>query len=227
MNNLKPELSAQTSWIQTQGPNYLSMIRQRIENVDLVWVSQFLDILQGEPDKSVSVKDIGCQAFQFYKEVKRRGVSLDYYGYELDQNYVDLGLEYFPELTNKVIVGDFAKLYEVKHTDVTVCSATIEHIDCWIGFLQRMLNTTSNVVVIRSFFGENTKREICNHNGATDNYPIWQFSFSEFLAVIRKCGFYPEIVRDRYTDSLPKYLDVLPDGIVRTQYVVVARRIRV
>ncbi len=227
MNNRKSELSTQNSWIHTQGPDYLNMIRHRIENVDLVWVSQFLDILQGESDKSVSVKDIGCQAFQFYKEIKKRGVPFDYHGYELDQNCVDLGLEYFPELSKKVLVGDFAKLDEVKHTDVTVCSATIEHIDSWIGFLQRMLNTTSNVVVIRSFFGENTKRDICNHNGATDNYPIWQFSFSEFLAVIRKCGFFSEIVRDRYTDSFPKYLDVLPDGIIRTQYVVVARRIGV
>jgi hypothetical protein len=201
------------------------MIRHRIENVDLVWASQFIDILQEEPNKLVSIKDIGCQAFQFYKEIKKRGLPFDYHGYELDQNYVNLGLEYFPELSNKVLVGDFANLDEVKFTDITVCSATIEHIDGWIEFLQKMLNTTSNIVVIRSFFGENTKRSICNHNGATDNYPIWQFSFSEFLAVIRKSGFFPEIVRDRYTNSLPKYLDVLPDGIVRTQYVIIARRI--
>lgn len=225
MNNSKQESSTQPSWKNTQGPNYLPMIRHRLENVDLVWVSQFLDILQAESERSVSIKDIGCQAFQFYKEIKKRGLPFDYHGYELDQSYVDLGLEYYPELCKKVLVGDFAKFDEVKHTDVTVCSATIEHIDNWIEFLQKILNTTSNIAVIRSFFGEKSERDICNHNGATDNYPIWQFSFSEFLAVIRKCGFFPEIVRDRFTDSLPKYLDVLPDGMIRTQYVIVARRL--
>ena len=225
MENPKVELSTQYSWLHTQGPGYLSRIRHRIENTEMVWTSQFLDILQGESNELVSVKDIGCQAFQFFKEIKKRNLQFDYYGYELEQAYVDIGLEYFPELSKKVFVGDFAKLHEVKHTDVTICSATIEHIDNWIDFLQRMLITTSKVAVIRSFFGENTKRNMCNHHDLTDAYPIWQFSFAEFLGTVKKCGFIPEIVRDRYTDSLPKYLDVCPVGIIRTQYVVVARRI--
>lgn len=225
MNTSKPESSTQPSWNNTQGPNYIPLIRHRLENIDLVWVSQFLDILQAESNKLVSIKDIGCQAFQFYKEIKKRGLPYDYHGYELDQSYVDLGLEYYPELSKKALVGDFAKFNEVKHTDITVCSATIEHVDSWVEFLQKILNTTSSIVLIRSFFGEKTERDICNHKGATANYPIWQFSFSEFTAVIRKCGFSPEICRDRYTDSLPKYLDVLPDGMIRTQYVIVARRI--
>lgn len=225
MENLKSDNLNQASWNHTQGSNYLPMIRSRIEKVDLVWVSQFLDILQKEMSGSGSIKDIGCQAFQFYKEIKKRGLSFDYHGYELDQSYVDLGLEYFPELSQKVYVGDFAKLPSVKQTEATVCSATIEHIDHWIGFLQKMLSTTSNVAVIRTFLGEDTRRDLCHHDGVADTYPIWQFSVRDFLTEIRRCGFFPEVCRDRYTDSLPKFLDVRPDGIIRTQYVIVARRI--
>ena len=215
----------QFSWNHKQGPGYLPRIRSRLQGVDLVWVSQFLDILQSQDDKSASIKDVGCQSFQFYKELKQRGITTDYQGYELDQSSVDLGLEFFPELKGKVIVGDFAKLSEVQQTDVTVCSATIEHIDNWVDFLQRLLNTTSHTTIIRTFLGEETQRELCNHIGASAPYPIWQFSFRDFLTEIRRCGFFPEICRDQYTDSLPKFLDVLPDGTIRTQFVIIARRI--
>ncbi len=225
MNDAISETQNPSSWNHTQGSNYIPMVRDRIEKVDLVWVSQFLDIIHAYTDNTASIKDIGCQAFQFYKEIKKRGLSYDYYGYELDQQYVNLGLEYFPELSNQVEVGDFAKLANVKNTDVTVCSATIEHVDDWINFLQKILDTTSKLVVIRTFLAEHTKRDLGNHKGASDPYPIWQFSFGDFLTVMRRRGFFPEVLKDRYTDSLPKFLDVQPDGIIRTQYVIVARRI--
>lgn len=219
------EIQNTSSWNHTQGANYIPMIRDRIEKVDLVWVCQFLDIIHAQLGSAASIKDIGCQAFQFYKEIKKRGLSYDYHGYELDQQYVKLGLEYFPELSDKVDVGDFAKLANVKNTDVTVCSATLEHIDGWVEFLHKMLDTTSKVAVIRTFLAQHTQRDLGSHVGATEPYPIWQFSFRDFLTVMRRRGFFPEVVRDRYTDSLPKFLDVQPDGIIRTQYVVVARKI--
>jgi hypothetical protein len=200
------------------------MIRNRLEKIDLTWVSQFIDILENELNTPASIKDIGCQAFQFYKEIKKRGLPYDYLGYELDQDYVDIGLDYFPELNKKFFVGDFAKFKEIAQTEASVCSATIEHIDDWVGFLQRILKSTSEVAIIRTFLGENIRRDLCSHLGAEDSYPIWQFSFGEFCAEVSRCGFVPEIRRDKYTDSVPKCLEVLQDGIVRTQYVIVARR---
>lgn len=91
---------SQNSWQHTQNSDYVKLIRDRIENVDLTWVKQFLDIINHEADTSnrISIKDIGCQSFQFYKQIKKNKLPYDYYGYELDESYVKIGLEYFPEL---------------------------------------------------------------------------------------------------------------------------------
>lgn len=221
-NNI--ESNRKLSWNHTQNEDYVKQLKKRIEDVDFVWVSQFIDLLEDKFKHAILIKDIGCQAFQFYKEIKKRNLNFQYFGYELDKRYVDIGLNYFPELKDFVEVCDFSTKEDVKHTDITICSATIEHVDNWASFLMKMLSTTTSTLLLRTFFGEVTRRDLCHHLGADEGYPIWQFSFSEFLSLIRDAGFYPEIIKDRYTDSLPKYLNVQPHGIVRTQYVIVATR---
>ena len=107
---------SQNSWQHTQNSDYVKLIRDRIENVDLTWVKQFLDIINHEADTSnrISIKDIGCQSFQFYKQIKKNKLPYDYYGYELDESYVKIGLEYFPELKKNIYLGDFTKYNEIK-----------------------------------------------------------------------------------------------------------------
>jgi hypothetical protein len=63
------------------------------------------------------------------------------------------------------------------------------------------------------------------HPGASAGYPIWQFSFQDMLSAIRDCGFYPEIVVDEFTKSLPRLLDVEPNGIIRSTYIIHAKKI--
>ena len=62
------------SWNQTQSFDYFEIQRKRIASVDLGWVSQALDIIQREMISSdkLSLKDVGCQMFQFYKGLKKR-----------------------------------------------------------------------------------------------------------------------------------------------------------
>jgi len=99
-----------------------------------------------------------------------------------------LGLNFFPELSNNVIVGDFTKIKEIINTDITVCSATIEVVDNWVEFLNRLFNNTNKLLVLRTFLGEETKRASKRKNGAAADYPIWQFAFTEFFDVIAKLG---------------------------------------
>jgi len=57
--------------------------------------------------------------------------------------------------------------------------------------------------------------------GAKTYYNIHQFSFSEIFLSFERNGFSSKVIRDRYTDSMPNYLD---NGIVRTFYIVVGNR---
>jgi len=53
-------------------------------------------------------------------------------------------------------------------------------------------------------------------------YYINQYSFREILELFDKHGYKTTVVRDRYTDSMPKYIG---KGIVRTQYIIVGEKI--
>lgn len=213
------------SWQHTQNEEYLDLIKRRIESVELTWVSQFLDSITGlEPSgEKLSVKDIGCQTCQVYKQIKSRALPFEYYGYELDKIYADIGLKYFPELSSKITLGDFLDIEKPIDTDISVCSATIEHIDNWIPFLGKLLGSTSKYAYIRTFLGETTQRAVGYHAGASQGYPIWQFSYKDMFTAIRDFGFYPELRRDTFTESLPRLLNVNPNGIVRSIYIIEAR----
>jgi hypothetical protein len=218
----------QNSWQHTQNAKYLELIKKRIETVELTWVEQFLESLINlkKINKNYSIKDIGCQTFQVYKQIKSKNLPYQYFGYELDKTYLNLGLKYFPELKSKIILGNFLQIKKPKHTDISVCSATIEHVDNWILFLEKMLNSTSNYIYIRTFMGETTQRVVGYTSGATEGYPIWQFSFQDMFSAIRDFGFYPELIKDRFTKSLPRLLNVNPNGIIRATYIIQAKKIK-
>lgn len=161
-------------WQHTQNDEYLQLIKHRIANIDLTWASQFIDIIKEKYAKtdSPTVKDIGCQSFQFYKQIKKQNLSYQYYGYEIEEKYVTIGLEHFPELKNNVIIGDFLSLNDVKVTDITVCSAIVEHVDSWPLFLCKILDSSRSLSIFRTFLGEITRRDCVKQQNAKAEYPI-------------------------------------------------------
>ena len=227
MTNDTQQKSNQTnSWQHTQNEAYLNLIKQRIASVNLTWVEQLIEYFKSESDNhnTKSLKDIGCQTFQVYKQLKANSFNTRYYGYELDQQYVQIGLEFFPELRENIVIGDFNLVSDPITTDWSVCSSTLEHIDDWHRCLEKILSTTKDTAYIRTFLGNETKRTECRQYGASDGYPVWQFSFEDLLSSIKRLGFKPFIEIDSFTRSLPRLLDIDPDGVVRQTYVVIAKR---
>ena len=82
----------------------LKIYEKRIQNVNLTWVDQVLNILAPMiSKKKLSLNDYGCNVFQLYKGIKKRNLNkkLLYTGYDHDKHYIILGLKYFPELKKK------------------------------------------------------------------------------------------------------------------------------
>ena len=159
-----------------------------------------------------------------YKElISRPGLSVDYFGYDIERRYIDIGLKLFPELQESFKVIDIAEGEAIRVADVSVISATLEHIDDFRSVLDVLAKKSREVVVIRSFFGSEYLKDLARKSSAEAPYPIQQFVLEDLL--------YPafanwdvEVVRDRYSDSLP-IVKFLNDGpIVRTAYFVVLRR---
>ncbi|MEW6055121.1 MAG: class I SAM-dependent methyltransferase [Bdellovibrionota bacterium] len=206
----------------TQNEQYLKTCIDRVKNNYLVWVEQFLDCIEARMDLTTAktLNDVGCNLGQFWKGLKRRNLNLDYHGYDIDPIYLNEAVKIFPELEGKVSNLDLERQHPRK-AQISVISATLEHLTQFQPALDRLLETTSELVLIRTFLGDKPLTALRQTEGAKHPYPVNQYSFLKVFEILEKHGFSGEVLRDRFTDSMPKYLG---QGILRTQYVVVASR---
>ena len=191
----------------------------------LIWPNQAVDIIRSAnlaPESTIS--DIGCNVGHFYKTLARWGPNseevthMDYYGYDIESQYLDIARERFPK--GKFLMKN-VEIEPIPPTDVLVCSATLEHLQSPINTLKYLLSITRKLVILRTLVGETSQTHLRMKKTAKAPYTIHQFSFLELLSKLDLYNFHTEVIRDRATDSMPKYIDV---GIVRTQYFIVGRR---
>ncbi len=116
---------------------------------------------------------------------------------------------------------DIATELPQQNADVSVISATLEHIEQWETALANILDTTRQQVLLRSFFGMQPASDMYKKAHATHPYLIRQFTFEQLAAAAESKGFSTRFLRDRATDSIPQYLGC---GVTRTQYIAVLRK---
>ena len=208
---------------ESQDDAYLALCVERARTQYLTWVEQFLDLLEERIDggRERTLNDIGCNLGQFWKGLARRdGLAIDYRGFDVEEIYRQEAVKVFPELDGKLAGLDITT-ETPPSADVTVVSATMEHLPGLQPALGHLLDSTQEIALIRTLMGDTSETALRHKPGAAKPYPVNQYSFVELLAACEESGFETEVHRDRHTDSLPVYLG---DGIVRRQYVVVARR---
>jgi hypothetical protein len=207
----------------SQDDEYLQICIQRIkEEKNLAWVDQFLDIIYDYTcyGENIRLNDIGCNVGQFYKGLKNRFPHINYHGYDIENIYLHNARNFFPELTNSIFQLDITK-EKPRECNISVISATLEHLEYKSPGLENILETTKDLCILRTFLGETSKKAIFKKEKAKMHYFINQFSFLEILDAFDKFKFQTEIIRDKNTDSLPKYIG---QGIVRTQYIIVGKK---
>ena len=164
----------------TQNAEYIATVSARIVGDYLTWCEQFLDLL--EPMSlsftESTLNDIGCCAGQFYKSLKRRGLPIAYQGYDIEPAYIDLAVRHFPELAGKVRVWNIEEA-PPPPADLTIISATLEHLVDPAATLQGLLESTRRCLLLRTLVGENSLDQWLLKPGAKAPYRIRQFREEE------------------------------------------------
>ena len=207
----------------SQNKEYLVQCIDRAKNVELTWVEQFLDIIFDSVDSESQLRlnDIGCNLGQFWKGLKKRGGgNIQYCGYDSEEVYLEEAKKIFAEISEKLFKLDITQ-EKPPDCDISVCSATLEHLEYLQPGLDNMLQSTNQLLLLRTFLGEGASKSIRMKEGAKTYYNIHQFSFSEIFLSFERNGFSSKLIRDRYTDSMPNYLD---NGIIRTFFIVVGNK---
>ena len=204
----------------TQNDEYLKLSSERLSESPLIWVNQFTQIINDFIGKNIEkyvINDIGCNVGHFARNVELINSNIAYRGIDISKTYLEIAKHHFPELD--FFIEDFAqKELNISqfNCDISVVSATLEHIDDYEQFLSNIFKTTSQMVLIRTFIGETSEMNYCLKEGATQSYLIRQFVLSDLVDKgFNKDWLFEEIV-DQATLSKPK---VICNSITRIQQI--------
>ena len=204
----------------TQNDEYLRLSSQRLSEPPLMWVNQFTQIVNdyiGEKIGKYVVNDIGCNVGHFARNVELIHADIAYRGIDISKTYLKIAKHHFPQLD--FFVEDFARKelsISQFESDISVVSATLEHIDDYEQFLKNIFKTSRQMVLIRTFIGETSEMDYCQKEGATQSYLIRQFVLSDLVnKYFNKDWLFEEIV-DEATLSEPK---VICNSITRSQQI--------
>ena len=145
---------------------------------------------------------------------------LEYIGFDISKTYLDIAKKTFPN--RKFVSMDIEKYNSILEHDISVCSATIEHLTNENLALSNILKATRNILILRTFLGNIYESDLYTKKQAKSSYPIKQFSFKNIALIAEKHGFHSKFIKDEATDSIPQYLGC---GIIRTQYIAILKRV--
>ncbi len=204
----------------TQNDEYLKLSSQRLSEPPLIWVNQFTQIINNFDDEDKGkyvINDIGCNVGHFARNVELINSDITYRGIDISKTYLEIAKHHFPNLD--FFIEDFSQTelnISQFNCDISVVSATLEHIDDYEQFLNNIFKTTSQMVLIRTFLGETSEMDYCLKEGATQSYLIRQFVLSDLVNKnFNKDWLFEEII-DEATLSKPK---VICNSIIRSQQI--------
>lgn len=206
---------------KSQDDEYLRLCIHRAKTITLSWVTQAMGLIATSGGGDLrSLNDIGSNLGQFYRGMKEGGLPFDYHGYEIEPIYNIEVVKIFPELAGRIVERDISDS-PPDTADISVTSATLEHIPRWERALDHLLESTRRVLILRTFCGDRFESGLRKKTAAPEPYLIHQFSFLDLLRTMDRHGFDTSVHVDDYTKSLPVYLG---DGLLRTQYFIRAIR---
>lgn len=222
---LKSAPAQASGFAHAADPNYFELLMRRLDErgPELTFLAQFRDLLGEDVEAGLSLLDVGCATGYAHRAFRDLGVR--YVGIDIEQSYLDAARNHFSDDSRAAFAfHDILAAPYDDPCDIVICDAVLEHLPGLEPGLSNLAKSCRNTLLLRTFLGPS--EEI--YDRAAPN-PIFQDShrkFSNQYAVtevrerLEQLGFTTEIVRDRYTESLPRGVD----GVFRTFYVVIARR---
>jgi SAM-dependent methyltransferase len=213
--------------LSTQNKDYLDLSIKRLDEPPLIWVSQFTDIINAKiktiDTPILKINDIGCNVGHFYRNISQIESRVDYTGFDISQTYLDIAHDHFPEanfILEDVGGSEFDK--NKYNCDISIISATLEHIEHYEAFLENIFQSTNELVLIRTFIGNESRKDYCLKPGANQSYLIRQFKLAELKDKSFNSSWNCEEIQDLATGGVQKQVC---DGINRSQIILCFQKV--
>ena len=186
---------------KTFGDKQVDFYKKRLENVRLTWCQQVFEIIKKLNYSNPKLNDLGCNYFQFYKEIKINKYFCDYFGYDIDRNFVNLGLSEFPELKKSYKIANIENT-NLRKSDISIISDTLEVTEKPEKIIKKIISSTKKVIILRTFLSSEEKVEVVKNKKILDvPYFINCFSYNMIIDYFIKNNFFPQIYPDLATNS--------------------------
>ena len=204
---------------KTFGDKQVDFYKKRLENVRLTWCQQVFEIVKKLNYSNPKINDLGCNYFQFYKEIKINKYTCNYFGYDIDKKFVNLGLAKFPELKNKYKITNIEST-NLRKSDISIISDTLEVTERPEKIIKNIILNTKKIIILRTFLSSEEKVKIVKNKKILDvPYFINCFSYNMIIEYFIKNNFFPQIYPDLAT-NLSQENEVFPN-VKRKFFIVV------
>lgn len=214
-------LVSKTHTSETVGSKQLDLYKHRSKKIRLIWCRAVCDIIDNFDIQKIN--DLGCNYFQLFKEMYLRKSKYDYFGYDLDQKFINIGLDYLAKLKSfnknkkneKIQINNLSFNYKIsniekdnfRNCDCTVLSAVLEHVDRTNIILKKVFKTTKKLIILRTFV-DLKAQEAIQIKSVKKPYNIRKFSFNFLKKIFLKNGFNLHFILDEATEFSKKTLYV-------------------
>ncbi len=203
---------------KTFGNKQLDFYKKRLENIRLTWCQQVFEIIKKLNYSNPKINDLGCNYFQFYKEIKINGYLCNYFGYDIDKNFVNLGLLKFPELKKKYKIANIENT-TLRKSDISIISDTLELTENPEKIIKNIILSTKKIIILRTFLSSKETVKVVKNKILDVPYFINSFSFNMIIEYFIKNNFFPQIYPDLATNS-SQINEIFPN-VKRKFYIVV------
>ncbi len=221
-----------SDWHDTQNEKYLELAAQRLIESKLIWVDQFVEIINREIannffdlKKSISINDFGCNVGHFIRGIDSVLCAVEYNGYDISDIYLNVAKKRFGnEFFHYLDISTPVKSIALKKADISVISATLEHIENFECALNNIFSFTTNLVVLRTFIGNDELVEFCKTVGAKKSYLIRQFTERQLIKIPKDLGWSYSQECDLATNGEPKMV-CNANSLLRKQSVFIFKKL--
>ena len=200
---------------KAEGAKQLKVYKYRINNVKLIWVDQVINLLKYFKIKKIN--DIGCCYFQFYKGLKNKK-KYNYFGYDIEEKFIKLGLKKFPELYKNYKIGDVTRI-DLRNCDCSIVSAIIEHVQNPYRLIEKICKSSKKILVVRTYLG--IRDEILLKKNSKTPYYFNQLSKDKVKKKFKSFGFNPIIILDEAT-KFSRTFKIINNTHKRRMYIILA-----
>lgn len=207
--------------LETQNSDYLDVSEKRLHEPPLIWVNQFTEIINSKfgTSQKIKINDIGCNVGHFARNINELKSNADYRGIDISDVYLNIARQKFPELRFENQDFSSKELNREKFKcDISIISATLEHVQNYKHFLKNIFSSTQKLVLIRTFIGDESRKEYCQKENALKPYLIRQFKKEQLVNQVFNKEWSVEFREDKATKS--KWKNICAE-IRRRQIVIV------